>query len=177
MGMTVVLSSTHVATQGKMAKNCASSCGFCSLSPTEASIVPCVDSYGYCAEGALAGACHSKNNEARMNFIIDCPVSCGTCYGETVFPTSRPTVFPSDFPTKDPSYIPSMLPSVRPTFRPTAIPTNAPTCVDLIEYCEFVKSSCDSSHYTVRTKMQSYCAHTCHCTEQPTQSPGKYTMF
>jgi len=158
--------SAHVATQAKMAKDCASTCGFCSLSPTQTPSIPCVDSYGYCAEGALAGACHTKNNEARMNFITDCPVSCGTCNGGTVVPTSRPTAFPTDFPTNVPSDIPSMLPSILPTFRPTAVPTNAPTCVDLIKYCEFVKSSCDSS------KLQTDCAYTCgHCTEQPTQTP------
>jgi len=159
--------SAHVATQAMMAKNCASTCGFCSLSPTQTPSVPCVDSYGYCAEGALAGGCHTKNNEARMNFIIDCPVSCGTCNGGTVVPTSRPTAFPTDFPTNVPSDIPSVLPSILPSFRPTAVPTNAPTCVDLIKYCEFVKSSCDSS------KLQTDCAHTCgHCTEQPTQTPS-----
>jgi len=159
--------SAHVATQAKMAKDCASTCGFCSLSPTQTPSVPCVDAYGYCAEGAFAGACHSKNNEARMNFIIDCPVSCGTCNGGTVVPTSRPTAFPTDFPTNIPSDIPSMMPSILPSFHPTAVPTNAPTCVDLIKYCEFVKSSCDSS------KLKTDCAHTCgHCTEEPTQSPS-----
>jgi hypothetical protein len=165
--------SAHVETQAKMSKDCASTCGFCSLSPTNAPSVPCVDLYGYCEEGALAGACHNKNKKARMDFISHCPVSCGTCYSGTVFPTSRPTDFPTHFPTNVPSNIPTISPSILPTFLPTAVPTNAPTCVDLIKYCEFVKSSCNSSDTITRTKLHSDCAYTCgHCTEQPTQFPS-----
>jgi len=139
--------SAHVATKAKMEKDCALTCGFCSLSPTQTPSVPCFDVYEYCAEGAFAGACHTKNNEARMDFIIDCPVSCGTCDGGTVVPTSRPT----------------------------AVPTNAPTCVDFITYCEFVKSSCDS--YILQTDCAHTCGHCTEQPTQSPSAPCVDTYY
>lgn len=155
-----------------MLNNCAATCGFCSEAPTGAPTVKCINRYDYCRDGALAGACTAKHYEARVSFLYDCPVSCGTCHGKTLTPTVLPTIQPSSEPTIAPSVKPSLYPSKQPTDNPTSGPTGAPTCQDLLDYCNFVEGSCRSAKISVRKKMHEECASTCGlCTLQPTASP------
>jgi len=164
--------SAHVQTRTYMGKNCAATCGFCSEAPTGAPSVECINRYDYCRDGALAGACTAKHYEARASFLYDCPVSCGTCHGETLTPTISPTIQPTGQPTVAPTLKPSLNPSKQPTDNPTGGPTGAPTCQDLLPYCNFVKDSCSSAEISVRKKMNEECASTCGlCTLQPTASP------
>jgi len=155
-----------------MVNNCAATCGFCSEAPTGAPTVKCINRYDYCRDGALAGACTAKDYEARVSFLNDCPVSCGTCHGKTLTPTVLPTIQPTSEPTTAPTVKPSLNPSKQPTDNPTSGPTGAPTCQDLIKYCSFVKGRCRSSKISERTKMHKECASTCgQCSLQPTASP------
>jgi len=165
-------STAHPETKIYMTNNCASSCGFCSAAPTGAPTFECIDRYGYCRNGSLAGACTAKNYEARVSFLYDCPVSCGTCHGETLTPTTLPTIKPTSEPTIVPTLKPSLNPSKQPTYNPTSGPTKAPTCQDLVDYCNYVKGSCTSADVAIREKMHDECASTCGlCTLQPTASP------
>jgi len=141
--------------------------------PTVAPTVKCVNKYGYCAYGAFLGACHNQDLEARMSFLEDCPVSCGTCYNATVIPTNHPTIKPISSPTVFPTQKPSKEPSTTPTTDPTSGPSIAPTCIDLLPYCEFVKANCSSPNPSVQTKLMNECSLTCGgCTQHPTRSPS-----
>lgn len=165
-------SSKHAQTKRYMGNNCASTCGFCSEAPTAAPTVKCFNRYEYCRDGALAGACTAKDYEARVSFLHDCPVSCGTCHGKTLTPTILPTIQPTIEPTVAPTVKPSINPSTQPTDNPTSGPTGAPTCQDLLDYCNFVEGSCRSAKISVRKKMHKECASTCGlCSLQPTASP------
>jgi hypothetical protein len=165
-------SSVHAETKRYMLNNCAATCGFCTAVPTGAPSVECINRYDYCRNGSLAGACTTNDYEARVSFLDDCPVSCGTCSGKTLTPTNLPTIKPTSEPTVVPTLKPSLNPSKLPTVNPTGGPTGAPTCQDFLDYCNFVKGSCNSGDVSVRKKMHDECASTCGlCTLQPTPSP------
>jgi hypothetical protein len=165
--------SSSEVTKMKMLQDCALTCGLCSAVPTEAPSPKCVDEYSYCDYGSFNGGCYNQDYEARISFVNDCPISCGTCHGETLMPTNRPTIKPTGSPSATPTVTPSQKPSKQPSVYPTSRPSSAPTCMDLLGYCEIVKANCSSSELSVRTKLTNECAFTCGvCTSQPTMSPS-----
>jgi len=131
-------SSSDQFVQSEMRSNCALTCGFCTSRPTISPSEPCVDSYSYCSELAIEGACFNGDYETRVHFRNDCPVSCSTCHGNTVAPSEQPSISP----------------------------TGTPTCRDMIGYCNLLLPYCNSSF--LQAKVQRDCAQTCgFCTDQP----------
>jgi len=162
-------------TKLEMSIQCASTCGYCTLEPTQFPTVapsnPCNDLYTYCTPLTLNGACYDENWHARLHFQNDCPLSCGTCDNRTVSPTSLPSPQPTINPTT-PTSAPSVSPSRKPSPDPTLIPTASPTCVDKVTYCNVIKSYCKAADVGTLSKMLADCSATCgYCTLQPSRVP------
>jgi hypothetical protein len=115
-----------------------------SKSPT-----PCEDLFFLCNELALTGACYDDDRNTRNEIHKDCPISCGTCYNNTVSPTASPTILPSPRPSKQPSQYPSL------------VPTSEPTCADLVGYCRKITQYCSTSDSKKALVMKKQCSKTC----------------
>jgi len=133
-----------------------------SMEPTQSpSTLPptqCIDFFDFCNDLAEIGACYDDDRVARNQIQRDCPVSCSTCYDNTISPTSSPSIFPSVAPSEQPS--------VHPTEDPTPKPSE-PKCDDDLLYCKRLTHWCNNTESLVKK----HCTATCgFCTNTTTDS-------
>jgi len=114
------------------------------VSPT-----PCFDFFVFCKEISLIGACYEDDIVARNQIHKDCPLSCNTCYNNTVSPTISPSILPSGGPSEQPSVY------------PTHEPTPEPKCEDVKAYCSMLTHLCKTSIPEQNSMMKEQCSETC----------------